>query len=101
MQQTIPCTPHQNGVVERKNHTLKEMTNCMIQSKGLSRKYWVEAINCANYIVNRTPTKNLKNITSEEAWNKIKLDVNHFHVFGSVAWDVFGSVAWDPFLKRK
>jgi hypothetical protein len=58
----------------------------MIQSKGLSLNYWEEAINCENYIVNRTPTKALKNITQEEAWNKIKLDVSHFCVFGSIAW---------------
>ena len=58
----------------------------MIQSKGLSLKYWVEAINCENYIVNHTPTKALKNITPEESWTKIKPDVSHFHVFGSIAW---------------
>jgi hypothetical protein len=86
MQHIVPYTPQQNGVAERKNHTLKEMANCMIQSKGLSLKYWAEAINCANYIVNRTPTKALKNITPEEAWTKIKPDVSHFHVFGSIAW---------------
>jgi transposase InsO family protein len=72
MQHTVPYTPQQNGVAERKNRTLKEMANCMIQSKGLSLQYWAEAINCANYIVNRTPTKNLKNITPEESWTKIK-----------------------------
>ena len=54
------------------------MANCMIQSKGLSLKYWAEAINCANYIVNHTPTKALKNITPKEAWTKIKPDVSHF-----------------------
>jgi transposase InsO family protein len=86
MQHIVPYTPQQNGVAERKNHTLKEMANCMIQSKGLSLKYWVEAINCENYIVNHTPTKALKNITPEEAWTKIKPDVSHFHVFGSIAW---------------
>jgi hypothetical protein len=86
MQHTIPYTPQQNGVGERKNHALKEMANCMIQSKGLSLKYWVEAINCENYIVNHTPTKTLKNITLEEAWTKIKPDVSHFRVFGSIAW---------------
>jgi hypothetical protein len=46
----------------------------------------VESINCANYIVNHTPTKALKNITLEETWTRIKLDVNHFHVFSSIAW---------------
>jgi hypothetical protein len=86
MKHTVPYTPQQNGVAERKNYTLKEMDNCMIQSKGLSLKYWAEAINCANYIVNCTPTKALKNITSEESWTKIKPDVSHFRVFGSITW---------------
>jgi transposase InsO family protein len=86
MQHTVPYTPQQNGVAERKKCTLKEMANCMIQSKGLSLKYWVEAIKCTNYIVNHTPTKALKNITPEEAWTKIKPDVSHFRVFGSIAW---------------
>ena len=63
------------------------MTNCMIQSKGLSLQYWAEAINCANYIVNCTLTKVLQGITPEEAWSKIKLDVSHFRVFGCEAWD--------------
>jgi hypothetical protein len=86
MQHIVPYTPQQNGVTERKHRTLKEMANCMIQSKGLSLKYWAKTINCANYIVKRTPTKALKNITPEEAWTKIKLDVSHFCVFGSIAW---------------
>jgi hypothetical protein len=87
MQHIVSYTPQQNGVTKRKNHTLKEMDNCMIQSKGLSLHYWTEAINYANYIVNHTLTKALKLITLEEAWSKIKENVSHFHVFGSVAWD--------------
>jgi hypothetical protein len=60
MQHTNPYTPKKNGIAERNNLTLKEMANCMIQSKRLSPHFWVEAINCANYIVNNTPTKDLK-----------------------------------------
>jgi hypothetical protein len=63
------------------------MANCMIRSKGLNLNYWVEAINCENYILNHTLTKALKSITPEEACTKIKLDVSHFCVFGSIAWD--------------
>ena len=58
----------------------------MVQSKGLSLNYWVEEINYANYIVNRTPTKALKNITLEEAWTKLEPHVSHFRLFGNVAW---------------
>jgi len=48
MQHTIPYTPQQNVVSKRKNCTLKEMTNCMIQSKGSSIYYWEEDINYTN-----------------------------------------------------
>ena len=64
-QHTVPYTPQQNGVAERKNHTLKEMANCMLQSKGLSLNFWAEEIKCANYILNHTPSKVLRNITRE------------------------------------
>jgi len=33
MQHIVPYTPQQNGVAERKNRTLMEMANCMLQSK--------------------------------------------------------------------
>ena len=62
------------------------MANCMLQSKGLSLNFWEEAINCANYIVNHTPTNVLRNINPEEVWISIRPNVSHFHVFGSEAW---------------
>jgi hypothetical protein len=71
MKHIVPYTPQHNGVAERKNRTLKEMANCMIQSKGLSLKYWAKAINSANYIVNHTPTKDLKNITPKKLGLKL------------------------------
>jgi transposase InsO family protein len=52
LQHTVPYTPQQNGVAERKNRSLKEMENCMLQSKSLAPKLWDEAINCAAYIQN-------------------------------------------------
>jgi transposase InsO family protein len=38
LQHTMPYTPQQNGVAERKNRSLKEMANCMLQSKSLAPK---------------------------------------------------------------
>jgi len=95
MQHTVPYTPQQNGIAKRMNRTLKEMANCMLQSKGLSLNFWAEAINCENYTINRAPTKFLKNITLKEAWSSIKPDVSHFRVFGSEAW------AHIPYEKHK
>lgn len=37
---TVPHTPQQNGVVERKNRTLVECVRSMLQGKGLSNGLW-------------------------------------------------------------
>jgi transposase InsO family protein len=50
LQHTIPYTPQQNGLAERKNRTLKEMANCMLKARALPPKLWVEDINYASYI---------------------------------------------------
>ena len=53
MQHSVPYTPQQNGVAERKNKVLKEMETCMIEAKNLSPNIWDEAINYFSYIQNR------------------------------------------------
>jgi len=35
---TTPYTPQHNGVVERKNRTIMEMTRCLLHDKGLPNK---------------------------------------------------------------
>ena len=52
MQNSVPYTPRQNGVAERKNKALKKMATCMIEAKDLNPKLWDEAINSATYIQN-------------------------------------------------
>ena len=44
MQYIVLYTPQQNGVAERKNRTLKEIVNCMLQSKGLSLCFWKKTL---------------------------------------------------------
>ena len=55
MEHSIPYTPQQNGAAERKNRSLKEMATCMVESKTLPPRFWVEVIKCASYIQNRVP----------------------------------------------
>ena len=44
VQHSIPYTPQQNGVAERKNRSRKEMTTCMLESKKLAANLWDEAM---------------------------------------------------------
>ena len=56
-QTTALYSPKQNGVVERKNRTLKEMMNALLLSSRLPQNLWGEAIRSSNYILNRIPHK--------------------------------------------
>ena len=69
-----------------KNRTLVEMTRCMLKFKKISKGFWGEAITTATYILNRCPTKALVDRTPFEAYYGYKPKVNHFRIFGSVAY---------------
>ena len=63
MQHSIPYTPQQNGVVERKNRSLKEMATYMMEAENFPPKFWADAINYASYIQNRVPHKHIDGMT--------------------------------------
>ena len=50
IQHSVPYTPQQNDVAERKNRSLKEMTTCMLESKKLDANFWEEAMHAVAYI---------------------------------------------------
>jgi hypothetical protein len=85
--QTTPAyTPQLNGVAERKNRTILDMTRSLLKAKKLPKQYWAEAVSYAVYLLNRCPTRSLQAITPEEAWSGHKLSVTHLRVFGCVAY---------------
>jgi len=49
-----PHTLQQNGPVERKNRTLEDMTCTMMCESNTSQISWVEAMNTANHVLNRS-----------------------------------------------
>src|SRR5262249_40428711 len=65
---TMPYTPQQNGVAERKNRTLMNAVRCMLSHSGLPKNLWGEALLTANYLLNRIPTKSVDG-TPYELWN--------------------------------
>lgn len=92
---TAAYTPQQNGIAERKNHTILDMTRTMLKEKGLPKKFWAEAVACTVYLLNRCPTKSVRNMTPQEAWSGYKPIVAHLKIFGCVAY------AQVPEAKRK
>jgi hypothetical protein len=69
-------------VAERKNKTLVECAHSMMKGKNISNAFWVEAINTAVYLKNRSPTRCLDNITPFEALYGSKPAVHNLKVFG-------------------
>ncbi|KAL7287221.1 hypothetical protein TKK_0018652 [Trichogramma kaykai] len=51
-QTLAPDTPQQNVKAERSNRTVVECAKTMLLSSGLPRSRWVEAVNCATYLLN-------------------------------------------------
>jgi transposase InsO family protein len=49
---SAPYTPQQNGVVERKNMTLIDMSRTMLGEYKMSERFWSEAINTACHAIN-------------------------------------------------
>ena len=53
---TIPRTPQQNGVAERRNRTLLDMTRSMMAQANLPISFWGDALLTNAYILNRVPS---------------------------------------------
>jgi len=85
-QLTVAYTPQQNGVSERKNRTVMEMARSMLKEKGMPKIFWAEAVYIVVYILNRCPTKAVKDKTPIEAWSVRKPSAKHLRVFGSICY---------------
>jgi len=111
-QKSVSYTPEQNGLAERMNRTLTEKARCMLFDAKLENDLWAEAINTAAYIINRSPSRGLKDQT-EEFWTGNKSNLEHLRIFGSKAMvhkgyhyiltviDVLSKYAWAVPLKSK
>jgi transposase InsO family protein len=83
---TTTYTPEQNGASERDNRTIVEAARSMVHESNLPIRFWGEAVMTAVYVLNRTGTRTLDNITPFEAWYKQKPSVSHLRVFGTDAY---------------
>ena len=83
-ERTPPYSPQSNGVAERKNRTLTDLVNAMLDTAGLSREWWGEALMTASHVLNRVPMKN-KEITPFEEWERKRLKLSYLRTWGCLA----------------
>jgi transposase InsO family protein len=79
---SVPYTPQQNGIVERKNRTLIEAARTMLDEYKTSDSFWAEAINTACHALNRLYLHKLCHKTAYELLTGKKPNVSYFRVFG-------------------
>nr|GEU76517.1 ribonuclease H-like domain-containing protein [Tanacetum cinerariifolium] len=63
---SVPKTPQQNGIAERKNRILIEATRTMLADSLLHVSFWAEAVNTACYVQNRVLVTKPQNKTPYE-----------------------------------
>ena len=51
----------------------------------IPKTFWPEAVNWTVYVLHRSPTLVVKDMTPEEAWSGSKPSVDHFWVFGCIS----------------
>ncbi|KAL1483376.1 hypothetical protein MTO96_033244 [Rhipicephalus appendiculatus] len=87
-QLTIPGTPEQNGVAERMNQTVLDMTRCLLIESGVTKELWADAVVTTSYIRNKCPSKAVGGESPEALWTGGEVKLDHLRVFGCKAWSV-------------
>jgi transposase InsO family protein len=76
-----PYVACQNGVVERKNCSLCEMAQTMLDEHRTPRRYWAEVVNTACHVGNRIFLRAFLNKTFYDLIHGRTPRVNHFRAF--------------------
>ncbi|GKA84318.1 retrovirus-related pol polyprotein from transposon TNT 1-94 [Tanacetum coccineum] len=85
-QKTVPRTPQQNGVVERRNRTLVEAARTMLIFSKAPMFLWAEAVATACYTQNRSLIHTRHEKTPYELVHNKKPDLTFFRVFGALCY---------------
>ena len=63
-----------------------DMVRCMLRFKQLPKEFWAKAFATAMYILNKCPTRSVRDKTPEEAWSERRPSIRHLRVFGCIAY---------------
>nr|GEU71971.1 uncharacterized mitochondrial protein AtMg00810-like [Tanacetum cinerariifolium] len=79
---SVPRTPQQNGIAERKNRTLIEAARTMLADSLLPIPFWAEAVNTACYVQNRVLVTKPHNKTPYERLHSRTPSIGFIRPFG-------------------
>ena len=82
-QRTMPRTPEQSGVLEHLNLTIMDRVRTILIEYQLPLSLWAEAISCAIYTKNQSPTASIKGRTPYEVFWGRKPNISNLRVFSS------------------
>ncbi|GJV68677.1 retrovirus-related pol polyprotein from transposon TNT 1-94 [Tanacetum coccineum] len=85
-QKTVPRTPWQNGVVERRDRTLVEAARTMLIFSKAPMFLWAEVVATACYTQNRSLIHTRHDKTPYELVHNKKPDLTFFRVFGALCY---------------
>ncbi|GJR65242.1 retrovirus-related pol polyprotein from transposon TNT 1-94 [Tanacetum coccineum] len=85
-QKTVPRTPQQNDVVERRNRTLVEAAQTMLIFSKAPMFLWAEAVATACYTQNHSLIHTRHDKTPYELVYNKKVDLTFFWVFGAICY---------------
>ncbi|PKU73457.1 Retrovirus-related Pol polyprotein from transposon TNT 1-94 [Dendrobium catenatum] len=99
-QQTCPYTPEQNGLAERKNRHLLDITRTLLHNAHLPNLFWAEATLTANYLINRLPTKACHFKIPYQILHKKLPDYSHLRIFGCLCYPWLKPLTTNKFQPR-
>ena len=79
---SAPRTPYQNGVVERKNRSLKELARTMLSESSLPKYFWADVVSTSCCVMNRVLIRSILKKMPYELFNGRKPNISHLKVFG-------------------
>nr|AAT85031.1 putative polyprotein [Oryza sativa Japonica Group]ABF96679.1 retrotransposon protein, putative, Ty1-copia subclass [Oryza sativa Japonica Group] len=83
---SCPHTHQQNGSAERKHRHIVEVGLALLAYSSMPLKFWGEAFLSAVYLINRTPSRVLHDVSPLERLLGHKPDYNALRVFGCACW---------------
>lgn len=83
-ERTPPYSPQSNGVAERKNRTLTDLVNAMLDTASLSKAWWGQALLTSCHVLNKVPNMN-KEKTPYEEWSGRKPSLSYLRTWGCLA----------------